>query len=450
MKFGLIGERLGHSYSGILHGLLAEYEYSLLSMPSEAIPAFMEARELDGFNVTIPYKQTVIPYLTEMSDIAREIGSVNTVLRRKDGTLYGDNTDAYGFEKLCDAVSMDCAGKKVLVLGSGGTSRTVCCVLRRRGGCPVVISRYGENNYDHLDRHRDAAYLVNTTPVGMYPNVEAAPVDLAAFPLLRGVVDVIYNPMRTRLLQQAEGLGIPSAGGLRMLVYQAVRAAEQFTGQPIFPEKAARAEAVLRASALNLVLVGMPGCGKTTVGEILSRLLGREAVDIDREIVRESGKSIPEIFAEDGEEAFRDMEARIIARYSRETGRILLTGGGAVLRKENRENLKQNGFVVHLTRDLALLAMNGRPLSTDRRALESLWQQRSSLYQTCADAEIENHTTPEDCAARIQEAWNEAIRSEWPQSESAGDSGAGALRTADVTGAGRLRAADLPQGRHRS
>ena len=410
MKFGLIGERLGHSYSKVLHGLLADYRYDLLPMPPEAVPGFMQARELDGLNVTIPYKQTVIPFLAEMSDIAREIGSVNTVIKRADGTLYGDNTDAYGFRKLCEAIRMDCAGRKVLVLGSGGTSRTACCVVRRMGGTPVVISRHGENNYDNLHLHKDAAYLINTTPVGMYPNVDAAPVDLAAFPALRGVVDVIYNPMRTRLVQQAEELGIPATGGLRMLVYQAVRASEQFTGQDISPEAATEAEAALRASSLNLVLVGMPGCGKTTVGDELARLLQREAIDIDAEIVRESGKSIPEIFVKDGEAAFRELEARIIARYSKETGRILLTGGGAVLRQDNRQNLKQNGFVVHLTRNIGLLAMDGRPLSKDRATLETLWQQRQPLYQACADRVIPNETTPLQCAEKIQEAWNETLR----------------------------------------
>lgn len=410
MKFGLIGEGLGHSYSKVLHGLLADYRYDLLPMPPEAVPGFMQARELDGFNVTIPYKQTVIPFLAEMSDIAREIGSVNTVIKRADGTLYGDNTDAYGFRKLCEAIRMDCAGRKVLVLGSGGTSRTACCVVRRMGGTPVVISRHGENNYDNLHLHKNAAYLINTTPVGMYPNVNAAPVDLAAFPTLSGVVDVIYNPMRTRLVQQAEELGIPATGGLRMLVYQAVRASEQFTGRDISPEAATEAEAALRASSLNLVLVGMPGCGKTTVGDELARLLGRETIDIDAEIVRESGKSIPEIFAKDGEAAFRELEARIIARYSKETGRILLTGGGAVLRQENRQNLKQNGFVVHLTRNIGLLAMDGRPLSKDRATLETLWQQRQPLYQACADRVIPNETTPLQCAEKIQEEWNETLR----------------------------------------
>lgn len=410
MKYGLIGEKLTHSYSKTLHSLLADYEYSLLPMTAEELPGFMEKRELGGFNVTIPYKQAVIPYLAEMSDTALEIGSVNTVVRRSDGSLYGDNTDAYGFEQLCRVIDMDVCGRKALVLGSGGTSRTACCVIKKKGGNPVVISRNGENRYENLFLHSDAAYLVNTTPVGMYPHGEETPVDLSLLPNLKGVIDVIYNPMRTRLVQQAESMGIPCVGGLKMLVYQAVRASELFTGRKISSQTVQDAEASLRASSMNVVLVGMPGCGKTTVGEQAAKLLKREAVDIDRQIELASGKTIPDIFARDGEAVFRRLEKQIIARYASGTGRILLTGGGAVIDPENRKNLRQNGFVVHLTRDIELLAMDGRPLSKDRETLEKLWQQRRELYQACADCEISNDGTPENCARKIQEAWNEALR----------------------------------------
>lgn len=411
MKFGLIGEKLGHSYSKVLHGYLAEYEYDLLPMPPEDVPAFMQNNTLGGFNVTIPYKQKVIPFLAEMSDTAKEIGSVNTVVRRRDGSYYGDNTDAYGFDMLCKSIGAQFGGKKTVILGSGGTSRTAQCVVRRQGGTPVVVSRNGENNYENLHLHRDAEYLINTTPVGMYPKTEAAPVDLQLFPCLKGVVDVIYNPMRTRLVQQAESLGIPAAGGLKMLVYQAVRAAEQFAGRAFSQKEAVKAEAALRASSLNLVLVGMPGCGKTTIGRALAELLQREAVDTDEVIAREAGKTIPEIFAEEGETGFRRREADVIRRYGSEAGRILLTGGGAVIDPENRKALRQNGFVVHITRNLDLLAMDGRPLSKDRAALDRLWQKRQALYADAADMVISNEATPGECAMKIQEAWNETLRS---------------------------------------
>lgn len=409
MKFGLIGEKLGHSYSKTLHGLLAEYEYDLLPMPPEDVPAFMENNTLGGFNVTIPYKQTVIPFLTEMSETAKEIGSVNTVVRRADGSYFGDNTDAYGFDMLCKSIGAEFSGKKVVILGSGGTSRTAQCVVRRQGGKAVVVSRGGENNYENLHLHGGAEYLINTTPVGMYPKVDNAPVDLQLFPALKGVVDVIYNPMRTRLVQQAESLGIPATGGLKMLVYQAVRAAEQFAGRAFSAAEAEQAEAALRGSSLNLVLVGMPGCGKTTIGKALAELLQREAVDTDEAIAREAGKTIPEIFAEEGEAGFRRREAEVIRRLGSEAGRILLTGGGAVINPENRKALRQNGFVVHITRNLDLLAMDGRPLSKDRATLDKLWQQRQALYADAADTVISNEATPRECAMRIQEAWNEAL-----------------------------------------
>jgi len=346
-----------------------------------------------------------------MSETAREIGSVNTVIRRSDGSYFGDNTDAYGFDMLCKSIGADFAGRKVLILGSGGTSRTAVCVVRRQGGRPLVVSRSGENNYDNLHLHLDADYIINTTPVGMYPGVEAAPVDLERFSGLKGVVDVIYNPMRTRLVQQAELLGIPATGGLKMLVYQAVRAAEQFAGKPIALQKAVEAEASLRAASMNLVLVGMPGCGKSTLGKELAALLGREAVDTDEVIAREAGRTIPEIFAGEGEEGFRKRETEVIRRLGSGVGRILLTGGGAVIRPENRKALRQNGFVVHITRSLDLLAMDGRPLSKDRAALDRLWQQRQSLYAETADCTISNEAAPRECAERIQEAWNEALRS---------------------------------------
>ncbi|MEG1775623.1 MAG: shikimate kinase [Clostridia bacterium] len=413
-RYGLIGERLGHSYSKTLHGLLQTYAYELLPMPPQELDAFMTARAFDGINVTIPYKQAVIPYCAELSACARRIGSVNTVVKRADGSLYGDNTDAYGFAMLARGAGMDFHGVKALVLGSGGTSLTACDVVRRAGGEAVVISRNGENRYEELERHADAAFLINATPVGMYPNTDAAAVDLVRLPNLRGVLDVIYNPLRTRLLQQAEALGIPCACGLSMLAWQAARACEQFTGTPVPPERVRGALRELRKAAMNLVLVGMPGCGKSTVGAEAARLMDLPLVDLDAEIEREAGMDIPSIFAKWGEGGFRTLEAALVERFGREGGRVLVTGGGAVSTAANREHLRLNGFVIHLTRDISLLPMAGRPLSQSREALERLWRERAPLYAACADGTIENQNTPAACARAVVEAYHEALCNQWP------------------------------------
>lgn len=409
MRCGLIGERLGHSYSKTLHGLLGEYEYSLWPMPQSELDGFMRARAFDGLNVTIPYKQAVMPYLDEIGETARRIGCVNTVVRRKDGTLFGDNTDACGFAGMARRAGIGFRGEKTLVLGSGGTSLTACDVVREAGGVPVVISRAGENRYENLERHADAAYLVNTTPVGMYPNTDASAVDLTRLPGLRGVLDVIYNPLRTRLLQQAQALGIPCAGGLSMLTYQAARACELFTGASVPSGRVRRAERELRRAVMNVVLIGMPGCGKTTVGRLLAERLGLPHVDIDDEIEREAGRSIPEIFAAEGETGFRAREAAQIARYARKGGRILSTGGGAVKSAANREMLRLNGFVAHLTRGTERLSTAGRPLSTGTEALRQMWAERAPLYAACADMTVRNETTPRECARAIEEAYDEAL-----------------------------------------
>lgn len=408
-RYGLIGERLGHSYSQTLHGLLGEYDYALWPLKENELEGFLRAREFDGLNVTIPYKRAVIPYLDELGEAARRIGCVNTVVKRGDGSLFGDNTDAYGFAEMARRAGIAFGGQKTLVLGGGGTSLTACEVIREAGGKPVVISRKGPETYERLERHADAAFLVNTTPVGMYPEPAAAAVDLARLPGLRGVLDVIYNPLRTRLIQQAEALGIPCAGGLSMLTFQAVRACELFTGRPVGRERAAHAEAALRRSVTNVVLVGMPGSGKSAVGKLLAERLGLPLKDFDAEIEREARLRIPAIFEREGEAGFRAREAAMAARYGREGGRVLATGGGAVKSKANRENLRLNGFVVHLTRGLDRLCTEGRPLSGGDGALSRLWAERAPLYDACADCTIANESTPGDCARAIEEAYNEAL-----------------------------------------
>lgn len=408
-RFGLIGERLGHSHSQTLHGLLADYSYQLWPLPPEQLEAFLTSGAFDGVNVTIPYKQAVLPYLSGLGETARRIGCVNTIVRRPDGSLFGDNTDAYGMRMMAQRAGIDFRGEKTLVLGSGGTSLTACDVVREMGGMAVVISRCGENTYDDLERHADAAYLINTTPVGMYPATDAQAVSLTRLPNLRGVLDVVYNPLRTRLLQQAQRLRIPCEGGLVMLVYQAVLAAELFTGEPVPARRVQAAERGLRRQAANLVLVGMPGSGKTTVGKLLAAHLSMPLVDLDEEIEKAAGKPIPAIFDAEGESGFRLREAEQVARFGREGGRVLVTGGGAVKDTLNREHLRLNGFVVHLTRPLDALPMNGRPLSQGREALYRMWQERAPLYADCADKTIPNNGTPDECARAVQEAFDEAV-----------------------------------------
>lgn len=411
-QFGLLGEKLGHSHSPLLHGLLAEYDYRLIEKKPEELDTFLRSGSFDGLNVTIPYKQAVIPYLSDMSPRARQIGSVNTILRRADGTLYGDNTDAAGMQAALDSIQADLNGHKVLVLGSGGTSLTACYVVRQAGGTPVVISRKGENRYDDLEKHGDAAGLINATPVGMYPQVEASPVDLSRLPGLQFVMDAVYNPLRTRLLLQARELGIPCVGGLTMLVWQAAEACRLFTGRAVAASLVNEAEEALRRWVTNLAIIGMPGVGKSSIGRRVARELDMPLVDLDREIVKEAGKPIPQIFAEEGESGFRQREAELLRRFALQGGQVLVTGGGAPIRPENREYLRMNSLVVHLTRPLQSLPTAGRPIS-QTRSLEELWQERKPLYATCADETLANTTIPATIKA-MEEKYCEAVRSQRP------------------------------------
>ena len=408
-QYGLLGEKLSHSYSPRLHALLADYRYELWETPPDGLDAFMRAKDFDGLNVTIPYKRAMLPYLDEVSDTARRVGCVNTVVKCADGTLFGDNTDVYGFEAMAARAGVDFAGQKTLVLGSGGASLTVCHAVRAAGGAPVVVSRGGETTYDDVEKHADAAFVVNATPVGMYPHTDASPLDLTRLDGLKGVLDVIYNPLRSRLMQQAEGLGLPRASGLRMLVYQAARACELFTGEPVQASRMQEAEKALRASATNLVLVGMPGCGKSTVGRRLAARLKLPYVDIDAEIERAAGASVEHIFQAEGESGFRAREREQLARFGREGGRVLATGGGAVKDAINREHMRLNGVVVRLERKLDRLATGGRPLSTGREALQALWRERAPLYDACADVTIENNGTLAQCVRKVEEAYYEAL-----------------------------------------
>ena len=402
LRCGLLGRKLGHSYSPAIHAQLGDYSYVLMEKEPEELQDFLTGDHFDGINVTIPYKKAVVPYCDALSPTARRLGSVNTLVRRADGTLYGDNTDYDGFAALVCRSGIDATGCKALVLGSGGASVTVCAVLEAMGAQAVVISRSGENNYDNLHRHADAAIIVNTTPVGMYPHNGETPLDLSLFPQCKAVFDLIYNPARTALMLQAEALGIPAYGGLHMLVAQAKRAAELFTGTAIDDGVIDTIRASLERKMQNIVLIGMPGCGKSSVAAALGKALGREVCDSDALIEELAGMPIPEIFSTQGEAAFRALETEAIAQLSRRSGIILATGGGCVTREENYPLLHQNGVLFWLQRDIDRLPTDGRPLSQSGK-LQAMYEQRAPLYARFADHRIDNNGTLEDTVAQIKE-----------------------------------------------
>ena len=406
MRAGLLGRKLGHSFSPRIHSFFGDYSYGLFEVEPEQLDAFMQSGSFDALNVTIPYKKAVIPHCAELSPAAKAIGSVNTIVRRADGTLFGDNTDAAGFSAMVRNLKLNPAGKKALVLGSGGASLTVQHVLREAGAQVIVISRSGEDNYDNLDRHADAAILVNTTPVGMYPNCGESAVDLGRLPHLEAVLDLIYNPARTKILQDAQERNIPCLGGLTMLVEQARAASERFTSASIPMEKSDEVLRVLSAETQNIVLIGMPGCGKSSIGRLISEMTNRRLVDTDAAIVEKIGMSIPEYFASHSEAEFRAVETEVLAELGKQSGLIIATGGGCVTQARNYRLLSQNGKLFFLKRDLKLLPKAGRPLS-QANSLEKMYEVRLPLYRTFADAEVENMGKPEACAVKILEVYNE-------------------------------------------
>lgn len=403
LKCGLLGEKLGHSYSPQIHSMLADYEYKLFEKSPEELEDFLKSGKFDGLNVTIPYKKAVMPYCAELSPTAAQIGSVNTIVRRSGGSLYGDNTDAFGFENLIVHNGIEVKGKKALVLGTGGASVTAQAVLKNLGASKVVvISRRGEDNYENIAKHADAEIIANTTPVGMYPNNGKAAVDLAQFPKLSGVLDVVYNPARTALLLQAERLGIPCAGGLYMLVSQAKRSCELFTGKSIPDSEIDRIERVLSHQMQNIVIIGMPGSGKTTVSTMLAEKLGRKIFDTDTMVAEKAGITIPEIFAAQGEAGFRKLETEATAEVGKLSGNIISTGGGVVTVAENYELLHQNGVIVWIERDTNKLARDGRPISLSSD-LNELYAARLPLYDRFADIKADNNGDINDTVNAIME-----------------------------------------------
>ena len=399
MKFGLLGRKLGHSYSPMIFDLMGGYRYDLFEREPEGIEDLLRKGDFDGLNVTIPYKKEVLQYLDEIDPLALRLGAVNTIVK-KDGKLFGYNSDYYGFRSMVLRTRIDVAGKKVLVLGSGGASVTVRAVLEDLGAQVVLVSRSGENNYTNLDRHRDAALIVNTTPVGMYPHNGSAPLSLEGFTALEGVLDLIYNPARTQLLMECEKYGIPGFNGLWMLVAQAKQSAQWFLGRELPESLVSDIHQKLRDKMENIALVGMAGCGKSTLGRALAKETGKKFVDADAEVEDLAGKSIPEIFAQEGEEMFRRMETTVLAELGMQSGLVIATGGGCVTREENYPLLHQNSRIIWLDRCPARLPTEGRPLSQKTHPAQ-LYEMRKPMYKAFADATVDNNGTKGETVTEI-------------------------------------------------
>ena len=408
MKCGLLGRKLGHSYSPQIHACLGDYTYELFEKEPEDVEDFLKNGDFDAINVTIPYKKVALGCCDVLTEQARRMGAVNTVIRHSDGTLLGHNTDYFGFSSMVQRSGLQPEGKKVLVLGSGGASVTAVAVLREMGAKVVVISRSGEDNYENLSRHADADIICNCTPVGMYPNNGISPIYLGQFPRLEGVLDMIYNPARTKLLMDAKKRGLIAENGLWMLVAQAKEAAERFTGSTIPDNRIGEIHQALRQQMENIVLIGMPGCGKTTVGKALAALCSKDFADTDALIEEMAGKTIPRIFAEDGEAVFRDWESKALAELGKQSSLVIATGGGCVTKARNYPLLHQNGSLVWLQRSTEELATEGRPLSQGTN-LSEMHRVRQPLYRQFADITIENSGTPENAAATILKIWEEIL-----------------------------------------
>ena len=400
MKCGLLGHPLGHSYSPLIHSYLGSYSYELFDTPPEQQENFFDNTDFAGINVTIPYKKSLLPYCSELTDTAKKLGAVNTIVRQSNGTLLGHNTDCFGFQYMLDKSGIAVGDRKVLVLGSGGASNTVCCILRELGANVIVISRSGENHYGNLHRHKDASLIVNTTPVGMYPNTLVSPLDLGIFPNLEGVLDVVYNPARTKILLDAERRGLYTMNGLVMLVAQAKESAEWFTGTEIPNQIIDQVHTRLKHRMENTILIGMPGCGKTTIGAILAKKMNKKFVDLDDVIASKTKLLVPQFIQQFGEDAFRNVESQVIAEYGKESGLVIATGGGCVTQEENYLPLHQNGSIYWIHRNLELLPTDGRPLSQVGR-LDAMYKMRKPMYERFSDFSIDNVGSVESVVEEI-------------------------------------------------
>ena len=410
MRRGLIGEHLGHSYSQRIHETLGGYPYELIEVAPQDLDAWMKNKDFAALNVTIPYKKAVIPYLEELDERARRIGAVNTIVN-DHGRLIGKNTDYYGCRFMLEQAGIEIQGRKVILLGNGGAAQAVQAVLEDLGAAAIVKVKRNPSpetlTYEEAYRdHSGAQVIVNTSPVGMFPAQEGLPVELDRFPQLESVAGVVYNPHRTRLIVEAQKRGCRTATGLSMLTAQAAEAIEAFIGKPVAPESILRMTAELAREKMNLVLIGMPGCGKSTIARKLAEISGRPAVDIDQRIVERIGMPIRDFFAQQGEARFRQIEAEILTEVTLQTGQIIATGGGIVKDWENVRRLRQSGKVYFLDRSLDQLETDpSRPLSSSREALRQLYDQRIDLYRAACDQQIENNGSADQTARRLWQDW---------------------------------------------
>ncbi len=400
MKCGLIGEHLGHSFSPLIHSELADYSYELCELSPDQLGNFIKNGELDAFNVTIPYKKDVMQFLDEISPEARAIGAVNTVVRGDDGKLRGYNTDYFGFSHMVDLSGIELSGKKAIVFGTGGASLTVCAVLQERGVSELTVIGRKDNSPENIAKHSNAQIVVNATPVGMYPKNGISPVDLSVFENCICVFDLIYNPTRTALILQAEERNIPYVNGIPMLVAQAAKAFEFFTGSECEKGCIEKITSLINRKNRNIVLVGMPGCGKSTLGKIISEKLGREFIDADTEFEKMYGISPAESINERGEEEFRELESETLSELGKRSGIVIATGGGAVMREQNYAPLHQNGRIFFIERALDKLSRDGRPLSM-KTSPEEMYSKRLDAYKRFADVTVHSNENAHNTANKI-------------------------------------------------
>ncbi len=409
-KFQLIGEKLAHSFSKDIHSAFGDYCYDLKELDRSELEGFVKTCELDGFNVTIPYKSVIIPYLDELDAVAKEVGAVNTVVM-KAGQKIGYNTDVLGFEYLLDHAKIEVAGKKIIILGSGGTSHTVEWVLKKRNASQItIVSRTGEVNYSNIGEYNDCDVIINTTPCGMYPNNYENLIDLSDFYKVESVVDVICNPIMTKLLFEAKKRKINYTNGLPMLVAQAKFARDIYMGDVADNSIIDKILIEMRSKLANIVLIGMPGSGKTSVGEEIAKMLGRPFFDMDAEIVEKEGMSIMNIFGKKGENFFRAAEHQMMVELGLKNSCVIATGGGIVKTDGNDFAMQQNSFVVYIDRDLENLAREDRPLSKDKNALVEIFKERGSKYHTWSDFVVSNNKSIDACLKKILEKYDVCIR----------------------------------------